>query len=111
VSQRAQFWGPALSMAMVCGTIVGCFYFISIMVVAIAGKTTTAKVDFLALDRLFAWAGTALAGGGWYRERKLRAKVTKHMAPRVATAEKALDHNRRSSRLLPDGTTNPGDKP
>ncbi|HXQ52880.1 MAG TPA: hypothetical protein VN802_17440 [Stellaceae bacterium] len=104
-----------LKLLVVCGTVLGVFYWVHVVLLAYAGTSTFANVaisfvtDFK-LDRVLAYGFGAGGVGYGLRQRKLRRKNIERLAPRAAMLEKIIDPNRTSSGLTPQGTTQPGDR-
>jgi len=82
---------------------------------ALAGRSTSLLLDatiraFADIKLIVPSLVAAIAGAGWYRERRLRQDNTRHMAPRIERLEKRMDPKRSSSALTKEGKTNPMDR-
>jgi hypothetical protein len=90
-------------------------YFGEKVLIAFAGKTTSADVSFSLLTKLQSdrWFAYLFGFGGMsygYAERKLRQRNIKRMSAVNVDLEKRLDPRRTSSGLTPTGTTRTEDR-
>lgn len=79
---------------------------------AYAGKQSSANMNFFfgLVSNVSVTVGLAVTSNGiaftlYFRERKLRKSLTVKFAKRIAELELQIDPERRSSRLLEDGST------
>lgn len=89
-------------------------YFAFKAVETAAGRTTDFRsiIEWsakLGVSEWIAWACAAVAGGGWWKERRARQKMATQAGPRLEELENAADPGRASSGLRPDGTNPPED--
>lgn len=91
---------------------VGCSVLIYLSVKELAGRNTLADIRVLgnfSVSELVSYGTTAVAGVGWYRERRSRLKTIERLSPKYTALEKTLDPGRSSSGLGLDGLTSPED--
>jgi hypothetical protein len=98
-----------------CATVCFLAYMVFCVSGVLAGRSTSvlleATIGAVADFKLIAPSiVAAIAGTGWYRERRLRQDNTWHMAPRIERLEKRMDPSRSSSALTKEGKTNPMDR-
>lgn len=121
ISQRDELWITGMEIGervfrTLCWTVVGLFliYAAKVVLVAWAGKSTTANISLqiltkLQIDRWIAYLfGVSGVSYGAY-ERSLRRRNIKRMSGLNTQLEQRLDPARTSSGLTPSGTTRKGD--
>lgn len=98
-------FGRALDLANRLGfyaMISGCAYFMMKGVEALAGKETHAIIDLLAkleIDVYAPWAVAAMTAVGYFREHRLRKRVTSDLGTYVSRLERKIDPDRSTSGL------------
>lgn len=107
--------GKTVRWLIVGSASVAGLYFVSHAIEALAGKQTDANVivNFLTkfeVSVVLGWAagGCGLAYGR--SQRKLRKAAIERLSGRIQELETQIDPSRSTSRLTPDGDTNPEDK-
>jgi hypothetical protein len=111
--------GKTIRAAFVVGCAAYIAYLLSATIEAVAaqlvGKHTEASIVLSLLGELKVSVGIAWGFGvggvlyGW-RQNQARRRDIRRLSLRIQQLEAKIDPNRTSSRLTPDGATNPGDK-
>lgn len=104
-----------LITAIKWGALLGCFRYLTLMVVALAGKTTAADIGVKILSNFSISQGLAWAlgiGSATYglAQNRLRKNTVERLQKRIQQLEKQRDPRRTSSRLTPRGDTRPEDE-
>jgi hypothetical protein len=104
-----------LITAIKWGCALGVVRYISVMVVALAGETTTANIAMkilgnFSISQALAWSLSAGSAGYGLAQNKLRKDTVERLQSRIRELEESCDPRRSSSRLTPRGDTRPEDK-
>lgn len=106
--------GRVIVAAIRWGGLTTMVYFFASSLAQMAGTNTSVDVALDALASLSApeWLAYVVGGSGigyGYLQQREKRKKTEAMAARIADLERRVDPKRTSSRLMPDGRTNPND--